>query len=96
MGKAASHFIWCQARIYRLHYLEWDNSRRLSGIFPLEEEIAGVSFFNGTLVPILSTDIPKKEMTEKDWQDLSARVEIGSPIKLYHIAPGSYREIFIS
>jgi len=93
MGKVASHFIWCADQIYRLHYMEWDQNGRLSGIFPLLEEIAGVAFFNGTLVPILSTDLPKKDMSEKDWQGLAAKVEIGSSIKIYHIDGSSFREI---
>lgn len=85
MGKAASHFIWCSSHEYRLHYLEWDEDGKLSGVFPLQEEIAGVVFFNGTLVPILSADFPEKDMSEKDWWDLAEKVEIGSSVNLYHI-----------
>lgn len=85
MGKAAAHFIWCSGRVYRLHYLEWDENGILSGIFPLREEIAGVVFFNGTLVPVLSVDLPEKNLPEKGWKELSAKVETGSTISLYHI-----------
>lgn len=89
MGKAASHFIWCSGQTYRLHYLEWDTAGRFVGLYPLEEEIAGVAFYNGTLVPILSTDLPENTMSEKDWQDLASKVDIGSPIQLYHLDNGS-------
>lgn len=85
MGKAASHFIRCSGHVYHLHYMEWDENGRLSGIFPLQEEIAGVVFFNGTLVPVPSACLPEKDLQEEDLQELSAKVETGSTIHLFHI-----------
>ncbi|MDF9829067.1 hypothetical protein [Parabacteroides sp. PF5-6] len=96
MGKAASHFIWCSGQTYRLHYLEWDHHGRLSGIYPLEEEIAGVAFYNGTLVPILSTDLPGNTMSEKDWQALASKVVPGSLIKLYHLEGEMIKKLIVN
>lgn len=95
MGKAAAHFIRCSGRAYRLHYLEWDAAGCLTGIYPLLEEIAGVAFYNGTLIPILSTDLPQTTLSDEDWQALSSKVEVGSSIKLYHLDGGSYREVML-
>ncbi len=93
MGKAASHFIWCSGRICRLHYLQWDEEGCFAGIYPLEEEIAGVVFFNGTLVPVRLADSPAQTMSPEAWQDLAAKVVTGCPIRLYHVDGDSFQEV---
>lgn len=55
MRRLAAHYIYC-GRMYRMHYLEVDEASRLCGIYPLTEEIAGTTFYNGILIPLLQDE----------------------------------------
>lgn len=51
MRRIASHYIYWK-QFYRMHYLELDDRGALTGVFPLEGEIAGTEFYDGILIPI--------------------------------------------
>ena len=57
MRRIASHYIYWR-QFYRMHYVELDDSGILTGVFPLEGEIAGTEFYDGILilVPIPALD----------------------------------------
>ena len=57
MRRIASHYIYWR-QFYRMHYVELDESGILTGVFPLEGEIAGTEFYDGILilVPIPALD----------------------------------------
>lgn len=53
MKRFASHYILFEnQKIFRQHVIELDDQGCISGIFPLTEEIAATSFFNGILFPV--------------------------------------------
>lgn len=45
----AAHFIYCNG-LFRMHCLELDAAGCVQALFPLREEIAGTSFYNGMIV----------------------------------------------
>ena len=49
MRRIASHYIYWR-QFYRMHYVELDDSGILTGVFPLEGEIAGTEFYDGILI----------------------------------------------
>lgn len=51
MRRIASHYIYWK-QFYRMHYVELDDRGALTGVFPLEGEIAGTEFYDGILIPI--------------------------------------------
>ena len=52
MRRVASHYIYWK-QFYRMHYVELDDKGVLTGVFPLEEEIAGTEFYDGILFPVV-------------------------------------------
>ncbi|RHO67795.1 hypothetical protein DW083_17010 [Parabacteroides sp. AF48-14] len=54
MRRVASHYIYWK-QFYRMHYVELDDKGVLTGVFPLEEEIAGTEFYDGILFPVVKT-----------------------------------------
>lgn len=52
MRRVASHYVYWH-RLYRMHYVELDESGALVGVYPLEAEIAGTEFYDGMIVPVL-------------------------------------------
>lgn len=93
MGKAAAHFIQCNHQTYRLHYLQWDHTGCLTGIYPLEEEIAALPFYNGTLIVVAPNTPFDLAMTIENGRDYSVGLTIGNPIKIFHLDRGKNREI---
>jgi hypothetical protein len=53
MRRIASHYIYWR-KWYRMHYLELDAKGRLTGVYPLVQEIANTEFYDGTLLPVPS------------------------------------------
>lgn len=51
MRRIASHYIYWK-QFYRMYYVELDDRGILTGVFPLEGEIAGTEFYDGILIPI--------------------------------------------
>lgn len=49
MRRIASHYIYWR-KWYRMHYLELDAKGRLTGVYPLVQEIANTEFYDGTLI----------------------------------------------
>jgi len=93
MKKFASHFIWFQGERYRLHYIIIEETGKLSGIFPLEQEQAGTAFFNGVLIPMPVTDIPQATVLEEELMALSEKVTIGSVVHLYQLDQGCLKQV---
>ena len=52
MQRTAAHYIYAQHKIWRMHYVETDDAGQFTGIYPLEEEIAGTAFYDGLLVVV--------------------------------------------
>lgn len=51
MKRFAAHYIFLAPDTkLPLHYVELTDDNRLVGVFPLEQEIAHTSFYNGTLI----------------------------------------------
>ena len=51
-----------------MHYIELDDNGAFHGVYPLNEEIAGTAFYDGVLVPVLSSEPAigfKQVLTEK-------------------------------
>lgn len=93
MRRAASHSVWCFGKQHRLHYIEWDESNVLITLAPLEEELAGVAFFNGTLVVIPATEQLVANMPMEDWLRLSIKVLPGMPVEIYHLNEKGFQKI---
>ena len=55
MRRIAAHYVWCK-QVYRMHYIELDDNGVFHGVYPLNEEIAGTAFYDGVLVPVLSSE----------------------------------------
>ncbi len=71
MKRFAAHYIFLgEEKIYKQHYLELDENNCISGIFPLENEIAGTVFHNGVLFPV-STTLNLQPEVAKALKDLS-------------------------
>lgn len=86
MRRIAAHYIWC-GRVYRMHYIELDDNGLLRGIYPLEEEIAGTSFYDGVLVPVLSSEpaIGFRRAVDS-WPALTEKVTPGCPVRIYRLS----------
>ncbi len=80
MQRLASHYIWYR-KVYRLHYIELDDFGKFVGVFPLAEEIAGTVFYDGVLIPMLSTDNPDI----MNWEHLTKNIKQGSVIGVYQL-----------
>lgn len=85
MRRLASHYIWYK-QVYRLHYIEVDDDGGFVGVFPLKEEIAGTSFHDGVLVPLLSTDDTNTPDSIKNWKNITKQIERGMVIHIYQLS----------
>ncbi len=63
MRRIASHYIFWQQKMYRMHYVEYDNDGRLTGVYPLTHEISGTSFFDGVLLPLVEVPVQFQKNT---------------------------------
>jgi hypothetical protein len=51
MKRFAAHYLFTPPdKTFLMHYVELDNANRITGIFPLTNEIANTTFFNGILL----------------------------------------------
>ncbi|GHT77445.1 hypothetical protein AGMMS50262_18470 [Bacteroidia bacterium] len=57
MKRFAAHYVFLPPdNLYKLHCVELDDGNRLQDIFPLTEEIASTTFYNGTLLVLKAKD----------------------------------------
>ena len=79
MRRIASHYIywrkWC-----RMHYLELDAEGCFIGVYPLEQEIAGTEFYDGTLIPV-----PADIVFPAQWLSAADTVTKGTPVSVYRL-----------
>lgn len=86
MRRVAAHYVWCK-QVYRMHYIELDDEGAFCGIYPLNEEIAGTAFYDGVLVPVLSSEpaICFKQVVEF-WPVLTEKIICGCPVSIYRLS----------
>lgn len=86
MRRIASHYIYW-GQWFRMHYLELDAEGRLTGIFPLDQEIASTEFYDGTLLPLpIDSNLPSDIFTSPvKWFERAASVAVGDPVLLYRL-----------
>ena len=80
MRRIASHYIYWR-QFYRMHYVELDDSGILTGVFPLEGEIAGTEFYDGILIlvpiPALDAGVQENKRCHQDsYSDTSWNVKV--------------------
>lgn len=68
MKRFAAHRIFISPQeVYSLHYVELDDQSYLKGIYPLEKEVAGTAFYNGTLFLSNEREFnPEKQPVNRD------------------------------
>ena len=78
MRRIAAHYVWCK-QVYRMHYIELDDNGAFHGVYPLNEEIAGTAFYDGVLVPVLSSEpaIGFKQVMGS-WPALTEKIPLAS------------------
>ncbi|RHJ77895.1 hypothetical protein DW103_15695 [Parabacteroides sp. AM08-6] len=62
-----------------MHYIELDVQGRMSGIYPLEGEIAGTEFYGGILIPVVRNKQifhPGENKISFKWQPNFSRIEV--------------------
>lgn len=68
-----------------MHYIEVGEDGSLSGIYPLTEEIAGTSFYDGVLIPLpVSVDTERRSLPDC-WRELTGQLTEGVQIKLVRL-----------
>lgn len=55
MRRVASHYVYWN-ELFRMHYVELDDTGCLVGVFPLEGEQAGTEFYDGIILPVMAED----------------------------------------
>lgn len=86
MRRIASHYIgWKQW--FRMHYIELDAEGQLIGVFPLDQEIAGTEFYDGTLLllPVGSDSLADIFISRAEWLKQTETVEIGEQVQIYRL-----------
>lgn len=87
MRRIASHYIYWR-KWYRMHYLELEADGRLTGVYPLDQEIANTEFYDGTLLPVLvgqtfhSTD----KFSLAEWLAVTESVTENSFVHIYRLS----------
>lgn len=83
--RVAAHFIWYKQAL-RLHYVERDAKGLLTGVFPLEQEIASTAFLDGVIV-VFPSPLPFESVEEclSHWQLLSEGIKEGDEVTLVHL-----------
>ena len=76
MRRIAAHYVWCK-QVYRMHYIELDDN----------EEIAGTAFYDGVLVPVLSSEpaIGFKQVMGS-WPVLTEKITPGCSVHIYRLS----------
>lgn len=55
MRRVASHYVYWN-ELFRMHYVELDDTGCLVGVFPLEGEQASTEFYDGIILPVMAED----------------------------------------
>lgn len=86
MRRIGSHYIYWR-KWYRMHYLELDAKGRLTGVYPLVQEIANTEFYDGTLLPVPSdiTFPPVGVSSLAEWLAVTDSVTIDSLVQVCHL-----------
>ena len=66
-----------------MHYIELDDNGVFHGVYPLNEEIAGTAFYDGVLVPVLSSEpaIDFKQVMGS-WPALTEKITPGCSVHI--------------
>lgn len=86
MRRFAAHYVWFKD-VCPLCYIELDDERFFNGVYPLDEEIAGTAFYDGVLIPVLSSD-PVANIGElvANWRTLTQKIGRGDKVFIYHLS----------
>lgn len=86
MRRIASHYIYWH-KWYRMHYLELNAEGYITGIFPLDQEIANTEFYNGTLLPVpaCQTFPPAGISSLTEWLAVADSVTENSLVHVYRL-----------
>ena len=70
-----------------MHYIELDDNGVFHGVYPLNEEIAGTAFYDGVLVPVLSSEpaIGFKQVMGS-WPVLTEKFTPGCSVHIYRLS----------
>lgn len=91
MRRVAAHYVYWR-QLSRLHYIELDDEARFAGVYPLEIEIAGTEFYDGTLFPLpenISITYPDFLVNRNTWLKLISTIEPGTPVRIYRLSGAS-------
>lgn len=85
MRRIASHYLYWR-HLYRMYYLELDDWDRFVGVYPLEGEIAGTEFYDGTLIPLPSDfQLSLPGLQSDEWKKASDTLSVGMPVYVYRL-----------
>lgn len=88
MRRIASHFLYWR-QLYRMHYVELNDNGAFVRICPLEGEIAGTEFYDGTLflLPVGTELSIDNFIASRDyWLTLSDTLEPGTPVQVFRLS----------
>lgn len=86
MRRIAAHYVWCK-HIYRMHYIELDDNGAFRGIYPLDGEIARTAFYDGVLVPVLSSEsVIGFKQVMGSWPALTEKITPGCSVYIYRLS----------
>lgn len=87
MRRIAAHYVYWH-QLYRMCYVELDENDLFVGVFPLEREIAGTEFYDGTLIPLTAgRDLTFSDFINQlnQWKREADAVTPGTSIFLYRL-----------
>lgn len=88
MRRIASHYLYWR-QLYRMYYIELDDNGTFVHIRPLDEEIAGTEFYDGTLLLFpVDTKLSFTDfiMCRDRWMKLSDTLEPGVPVQVFRLS----------
>lgn len=88
MRRIAAHYVYWR-QFCRMHYVELDDEGRLTGVFPLDGEIAGTEFYDGTLLLLPeNTEISDSELLadHMKWLNLNETIKPGTRVWVYRLS----------
>ncbi len=85
MRRLAAHYVW-YTDVLSLHYIELTDDGMLAGVFPLTEELAGTTFYDGVLIPLLAGSRPQPSVLLEEWRRLTGEVSAGSRVDVYRLS----------
>jgi len=68
-----------------MHYVELEDDGTLSGIFPLQEEIANTAFYNGIVAVLPGDNVPGLYTVLSQWKSLTGNVKPGDAVAVCHL-----------